>query len=86
MTERVFAQPFSGVRDREVYPTEFAAGEACPPELVEAAESLGALAAVEPEPEPGKSEKGKARRNEAAESAAAGAAGGTVAAAGEAQG
>ena len=82
MTERVFAQPFSGVRDREVYPTEFAAGEACPPELVEAAESLGALAAVEPEPEPGKSEKGKVRRDEVTEAKATGEAG----AAGETQG
>ena len=85
MTERVFAQPFSGVRDREVYPTEFAAGEACPPELVEAAESLGALAPVEPEPvEPGKSEKGKGkvRRDEVTEAKATGEAG----AAGETQG
>ena len=90
MTERVFAQPFSGVRDREVYPTEFAAGEACPPELVEAAESLGALEPVEPEPaDPGKGEKGKgkARRDEATEAAATGEAGASAAAAaGEAQG
>lgn len=90
MTERVFAQPFSGVRDREVYPTDFPAGDVCPPELVEAAESLGALEPVEPEPiDPSKVEKGKvkARRDEAAETAAEGAGAAMVAAtAGEAQG
>lgn len=69
MTERVFAQPFAGVRDREIYPTEFAPGDVCPPELVAAAESLDVLEHVEPKPvEPGKGEKdkGKARRDEGA--------------------
>jgi len=40
---RKFTKPFHGVRDGEIYPTEFAAGDECPPELVAGAESLGAI-------------------------------------------
>jgi hypothetical protein len=36
-------RPFHGVKDGEIYPTEFAPGDECPPELQAAAESLGAL-------------------------------------------
>ena len=36
-------KPFQGVKEGEIYPTEFAAGDECPPELQAAAESLGAL-------------------------------------------
>lgn len=34
---------FVGVKDSEIYPTEFAAGDECPPELEAAALELGAL-------------------------------------------
>lgn len=35
---------FRGVRDGEIYPTEFAAGDDCPPELEAGARASGALA------------------------------------------
>lgn len=40
---RKFIKAFRGVRDGDIYPTEFAAGDECPPELVAGAESLGAI-------------------------------------------
>jgi hypothetical protein len=39
-----FTQEFSGVIDGEIYPRVFAPGEDCPPELLEAAKSVGAVA------------------------------------------
>lgn len=38
-----FTKTFRGVRNGEIYPVEFAPGEECPPELEDAAASLGAL-------------------------------------------
>ncbi|MBP7619367.1 MAG: hypothetical protein KA745_00245 [Gemmatimonadales bacterium] len=68
MTNRVFATAFSGVRNREVYPTDFEAGDECPAELIAAAEEIGALepaeepGPVDPAKEAGKSaSKGKAK-------------------------
>ena len=43
MSLRVFAKAFEGVRDGEIYPTQFAKGEECPPELEAGALALGAL-------------------------------------------
>lgn len=43
MSLRVFAKPFEGVRDGEIYPSQFSKGDECPPELVAGALSLGAL-------------------------------------------
>jgi len=37
------SKAFKGVKDGDIYPTEFAKGEDCPPELEEGARSLGAL-------------------------------------------
>jgi len=37
------SKPFQGVPDGAIYPVEFAPGDECPPELRDAAESLGAL-------------------------------------------
>jgi len=42
-----FTKPFLGVKDGEIYPTEFAAGDECPPELEAAAIELGVLADAE---------------------------------------
>ena len=39
-------KPFRGVRDGGIYPTEFAAGEECPPELIAGARAVGALPAI----------------------------------------
>jgi hypothetical protein len=39
-----FTQEFFGVIDGEIYPRVFAPGEDCPPELLEAAKSVGAVA------------------------------------------
>jgi len=39
----IFSKEFRGVRDGEIYPITFQPGEECPPELVEAAQSLEAL-------------------------------------------
>lgn len=52
---RQFIKAFRGVRDGDIYPTDFAAGDECPPELVAGAERLGALAAEEPPGENGQS-------------------------------
>lgn len=40
-----FSQEFIGVVDGEIYPRVFAPGEDCPPELLEAAKSVGAVEA-----------------------------------------
>lgn len=40
-----FTQQFSGVVDGEIYPRVFEPGETCPPELLDAAKSVGALEA-----------------------------------------
>lgn len=45
---RKFLKPFRGVKDGEIYPTDFEAGEDCPLELEAGAESLGALAPAKP--------------------------------------
>ncbi|KOQ68294.1 hypothetical protein [Stenotrophomonas maltophilia] len=37
-------KPFRGVRDGEIYPSDFAAGDECPPELEAGARACGALA------------------------------------------
>lgn len=39
-------KPFRGVCDGGIYPTEFAAGEECPPELIAGARSVGALPTI----------------------------------------
>ncbi|OBU55538.1 hypothetical protein [Stenotrophomonas maltophilia] len=36
-------KPFRGVRDGEIYPTDFTVGDECPPELEAGARALGAL-------------------------------------------
>lgn len=41
---RKFLKAFRGVKDGDIYPTDFEAGEDCPPELEAGAESLDALA------------------------------------------
>lgn len=68
MAKRVFARPFKGVRDKEIYPTEFKAGDVCPKELVEAAEICGVLEAVEDGGETGDAggDKGKGKKTAAA--------------------
>jgi len=38
-----FIKEFSGVKAREIYPTAFAVGDECPPELEDAARTLGAV-------------------------------------------
>lgn len=38
-----FKKPFQGVPDGEIYPVDYKAGEECPPELLDAAKSLGAV-------------------------------------------
>lgn len=53
---RKFTKPFHGVRDGEIYPTEFAAGDECPSELIAAAESLDALEDAEDEDDAGEDE------------------------------
>lgn len=40
-------KPFQGVRDGEIYPESFEPGDECPPELLDAAISLGAVEAEE---------------------------------------
>jgi hypothetical protein len=42
------SKPFRGVRNGDIYPTEFAPGDDCPPELMAAAIALGALARATP--------------------------------------
>lgn len=41
-----FTKPFSGVKAGEIYPTDFAAGDECPPELLEAAKASDVLASA----------------------------------------
>lgn len=36
-------KPIYGVRDGDIYPTQFQVGEECPPELLDAAQELGAV-------------------------------------------
>lgn len=38
-----FIKPFYGCRDGEIYPTQFAVGEECPPELESAAIECGVV-------------------------------------------
>ena len=38
-----FIKPFRGVPDGEFYPVEYKVGDECPAELLEAAQSLGAV-------------------------------------------
>lgn len=40
-----FTKPFYGVTAGEIYPTQFEAGDECPPELEDAAKAENALAA-----------------------------------------
>ena len=40
-----FAKPFRGVKAGEIYPTEFAPGDDCPPELEDAARACDVLEA-----------------------------------------
>lgn len=56
---KYFSKPFRGVKSQEIYPTEFLAGDECPPELEEAANELGVLA--------GKKATGRQQAGEAAE-------------------
>lgn len=51
-----FNQTFLGCKAGDIYPTEFQLGEECPPELLEAAQILGAVTAPEP-PKPTKKAK-----------------------------
>jgi len=44
-----FSKSFKGVKDGDIYPTSFEKGADCPPELEEAAASVGALAADKPQ-------------------------------------
>lgn len=39
-----FSKPFRGVKSGDVYPVEFAPGDDCPPELLDAARVCGVLA------------------------------------------
>ena len=39
----IFSKEFRGVRDGEIYPETFQPGDKCPPELVDAAQSLEVL-------------------------------------------
>lgn len=38
-----FIKPFYGVKDGEIYPTQFQAGDECPDELLDAAKEVGAV-------------------------------------------
>lgn len=51
-----FNREFLGCKDGDIYPTEFHPGDECPPELLDAAISMGA---VDPEPaaKPAKAKK-----------------------------
>lgn len=57
MAKRVFASPFQGVLEKEIYPTQFNPGDVCPAELIEAAEICGALEPVEDGGGKGKAKK-----------------------------
>lgn len=39
-----FTKDFLGVKTGDIYPTQFRTGDDCPPELLDAANALGALA------------------------------------------
>lgn len=58
-----FSKPFLGCRDGDVYPTQFHAGDDCPPELLLAAEASGVLAeqskAINAAPENKRAGRGK---------------------------
>lgn len=43
-----FAKDWRGVKAQEIYPTDFAPGDECPPELQEAARDCGVLADYAP--------------------------------------
>lgn len=45
-----FRKAFAGVPAGEIYPVEYAKGEECPPELLDAAIELGAVRAPKPAP------------------------------------
>jgi hypothetical protein len=60
-----FSQPFKGVIDGDVLPTDFEAGDDCPPELEEGARVMGSL----DEDDDGAAAKAKADQ-EAADAAA----------------
>lgn len=45
-----FKELFKGVPDGEIYPVEFQPGDECPPELLDAAKELGAVAGDGDEP------------------------------------
>lgn len=38
-----FTKPFHGCKAGEIYPTQFETGDECPPELLAAAEAMGAI-------------------------------------------
>ena len=44
---RKFKDKFFGVRDGKIYPETVEPGDDCPPELIEAADSVGALQELE---------------------------------------
>lgn len=43
-----FIQPFKGCKQGDLYPTQFAVGDECPPELEDAAIDAGVVAAEKP--------------------------------------
>ena len=45
-----FIKPFYGCKAGEIYPTQFEAGDVCPPELEEAAIACGVVQGEAPEP------------------------------------
>ncbi|OEZ90720.1 hypothetical protein [Duganella phyllosphaerae] len=40
----IFEKPFTGVPNGEIYPISYEPGQDCPPELLDAAKELGAVA------------------------------------------
>ncbi len=42
-----FIKPFSGAKAGDIYPTQFEVGDECPPELLDAAKAVGAVAPSE---------------------------------------
>lgn len=53
-----FIKPFVGARAGEIYPTEFQPGDECPPELQDAAVSVGAVESRAPAAAPRAKKKG----------------------------
>ncbi|WP_315920431.1 hypothetical protein [Mesorhizobium sp. SP-1A] len=45
-----FVKAFRGARRGEVFPTDFKAGDECPPELLDAAKAAGAVEEQKPAP------------------------------------